>query len=335
MNEFVFTTEKVLKKGDVKLKVLTDGIDLKQRFEVNPIMLFNHDYSKPIGKWANVRKEGKKIVGTPVFDDIQLARDIESQVENNTLKSVSIGIDIIEAEMIKGILVIKKSVLLEVSIVSIPANTDAKKIEFSLENSITFSQNGKEVDISQIKYDMDLEKVTAELAEKKVELKNANALSLSYEKDIDKLKEEAKIKDAKIAALEASNEKLNLSNENNTSEVERLKQEIETIKLTAENEKKEEAFNKALARNKALADKKESLMKLSYELLVSMLDIAAPERASLSAEIEKNKSKTENTDTNYLKFKNSIVEGNVELFKKEYGEDLYNKYLEKFETENN
>ena len=73
-------------------------------------------------------------------------------------------------------------------------------------------------------------------------------------------------------------------------------------------------------------------MKLSYDLLVSMLDIAAPETVSLSAEIEKNKSKSENTDTKYLEFKEAALNGQLTKFKAD-NPNNFDKYKEMYENE--
>ena len=59
-------------------------------------MLYNHnDWSRPIGRWENIRIEGGKILADPVFDMEDKREnggaEIASQVERDFIRMASIG----------------------------------------------------------------------------------------------------------------------------------------------------------------------------------------------------------------------------------------------------
>lgn len=123
---FVLSDESVNSYGFV---VLTDGVDTSA-FEHNPVMLYMHNRDgNVIGRWENIRKEDKRLLGDAVFDDsTELAATVKKQVEKGFLRSVSIGIEQIATEELNGVQTITKSRLIEVSIVDIPSNENAVKL---------------------------------------------------------------------------------------------------------------------------------------------------------------------------------------------------------------
>lgn len=124
-NTFVISDESVNSYGYI---VKTDGIDTTA-FERNPVMLYMHERKTVVGRWENIRKEGKRLLADAVFDEsTELGRTVKQQVENGFLRSASIGVDIVEEKEINGVRTITKSVLFEVSIVDIPANQNALKL---------------------------------------------------------------------------------------------------------------------------------------------------------------------------------------------------------------
>ena len=106
------------------------GIDLS-RFEKNPVMLYNHDPLKVIGKWEDVQVvealTGHTVLtATPVFDkDDPFAAEIARKVEDGFIKGCSMGMMVVEMSRSKGIDTASKTILLEASIVSIPADENA------------------------------------------------------------------------------------------------------------------------------------------------------------------------------------------------------------------
>lgn len=122
---FVISDESVNSYGYI---VKTDGIDTTA-FERNPVMLYMHERKTVVGRWENIRKDGKRLLADAVFDEsTELGRTVKQQVENGFLRSASIGVDIVEEKDINGVRTITKSVLFEVSIVDIPANKNALKL---------------------------------------------------------------------------------------------------------------------------------------------------------------------------------------------------------------
>ncbi len=86
---FVLHDESVNTYG---FRMLTAGADLTE-FQKNPVMLLNHnDYSLPIGRWENIRKQGSQILADPVFNlKDERGKQVAQQVADNFLRAVSIG----------------------------------------------------------------------------------------------------------------------------------------------------------------------------------------------------------------------------------------------------
>lgn len=89
---FVLHDESINTQG---FRMLTAGCDLTE-FKKNPVMLYNHnDWSRPIGRWENIRIEGGKILADPVFDMEDKREnggaEIASQVERDFIRMASIG----------------------------------------------------------------------------------------------------------------------------------------------------------------------------------------------------------------------------------------------------
>jgi len=142
---FVVSDESVNKYG---YRVLTEGIDLSE-FEKNPVMLFNHhrsdDYTGktdllPVGRWDNIRKDDKnRLLMDAVIDTSDdLGKKMISKIQQGMLNAASIGIGVIELSNDPDLILadqtrptIKRSVLQEVSIVDIPANKNAMRLNFA------------------------------------------------------------------------------------------------------------------------------------------------------------------------------------------------------------
>ena len=121
---FVVSDESVNSYG---FTVLTDGIDLS-RFEKNPIMFYQHDSQKVIGKWENVRKEGNQLLADAVFDtESELGKEVSRKVEQGFLKATSLGISFQRTDLSSDNK-LSKCLLHEISIVSIGSNHNALKL---------------------------------------------------------------------------------------------------------------------------------------------------------------------------------------------------------------
>ena len=141
---------KAIEEGDGELRIAgyasTDSMDRQsdrilssawtrgglRNYEINPILLFNHDYNRPIGKVIEMStdKRGLRIKGVIS----KSAGEIYDLVKEGVLSTFSVGFLVKDADYDKSAdgLIVKDAELLEVSVVSVPANQDAT---FSLAKS--------------------------------------------------------------------------------------------------------------------------------------------------------------------------------------------------------
>ena len=127
--EFILSTETKDRDGDI---IRSKGWDLDQ-FRKNPVALFGHNHSKPIGTWENVRIEGKRLIGKLKLAAAGTSAEIDtirSLVEQKILKAVSVGFMPLEYDFLedKSGIDFKKTALHECSLVSVPANPQALAI---------------------------------------------------------------------------------------------------------------------------------------------------------------------------------------------------------------
>ena len=121
-------------------RVLTSGIDLTQ-YQKNPVLLWMHRRSyngkdMPIGRMENLRIDGDRLIGTPVFDENdEFAKQIASKWENGFLRMASAGSEIVETSdapehLLQGQTraTITRCKLEEVSIVDIGGNDEALQL---------------------------------------------------------------------------------------------------------------------------------------------------------------------------------------------------------------
>lgn len=134
--EFVLTNDDINRYG---FRVLTKGIDIKS-FLKNPVMFLNHDRRiLPIGKWVDIQKKTDCILAKPEYDeDDELAMKVKGKEEKGILNAVSIGFDVLSiSEDQKDLMpgqarpTVTKSELLECSIVDIPGNRGAIKLNYN------------------------------------------------------------------------------------------------------------------------------------------------------------------------------------------------------------
>jgi HK97 family phage prohead protease len=100
-----------------------------ERFKNNPVMLYEHDPEKVIGRWENIRIEKNRLVATPVFDtDDPLGKETARKVENNFLRAASVGIIPLNMEYVNDEYVMTECEQVEASIVSIPSDAGAVRL---------------------------------------------------------------------------------------------------------------------------------------------------------------------------------------------------------------
>lgn len=140
---FVILDSSVLTNG---IRVMVAGVDIEQ-FKKNSVLLFDHnDWSLPIGRVDNVRKENDQILGDVVFDYEDEDKDVKrviGKVERGFINACSPGL--VDLEGTDDVLyrldgqdnvTITKCRLREVSIVAIGKNHNALRL---------FDRDGKEI----------------------------------------------------------------------------------------------------------------------------------------------------------------------------------------------
>ena len=136
--EFVLSDDTIDRYGDV---IEADGWDLSW-FRKNPVALFGHNSSFPIGTWSNLRVEGGKLLGRlnlAARGTSQRIDELIALVEQGILRAVSVGFQPIESEPIEGSKMggrrYLRQELLETSLVSVPANPAALAVAKGLDIS--------------------------------------------------------------------------------------------------------------------------------------------------------------------------------------------------------
>ena len=134
---FIVSDESVNVYGTI---LSTQGIEL-QDFLRNPVMYFNHNRDKGvIGRWENLRRDGNTLLADAVFDTkSELGAKVARQVQDGFLRSASVGFEAIETEIVDGVTIVTRSKLREISIVDIPANTNAVKLSMLKNKIITLN----------------------------------------------------------------------------------------------------------------------------------------------------------------------------------------------------
>lgn len=120
------------KKNSYGFHVETAGIDLKERFEGNPVCLNDHNNSTKavLGTWdfASLKIENGNLSMIPEFDTEDTdGKEVVRKVLAGKLKGCSMGIMFDPKDMVNenGKLILKKCVLFEVSIVAVPSNANS------------------------------------------------------------------------------------------------------------------------------------------------------------------------------------------------------------------
>lgn len=118
----VASSETKDRHGDI---VKQDGWDLKG-FKDNPVLLFMHDHTKPIGKatkvWVDTAGKAKLMFKGVISSATEEARAAKQLMQEGILRSFSVGFMPLEMDGDT----ITKSELHEISLVSVGANADAR-----------------------------------------------------------------------------------------------------------------------------------------------------------------------------------------------------------------
>lgn len=129
--EYILNDESVVNSHGF---VLLNAAGRFERYNANPVMLFNHEADKLIGQMTGLRVEGTKLIGTPSFDEEDtLAVKCKRQGEKGFLKGCSPGIILHAVELRvtpdgEERITVTDWTLCEVSLVSVPSNQNALRL---------------------------------------------------------------------------------------------------------------------------------------------------------------------------------------------------------------
>lgn len=128
MKEFLLSDESLNSHGFI---VRTKGINM-ERFRRNPVMFVNHQRDKGVaGRWENLRIQGNKVYGTPVFDDAhEPGKTAREQVEAGFMNGASIGVRNVRMEFVNGVETVVECELFEVSVCDIPSNKNTIQLYY-------------------------------------------------------------------------------------------------------------------------------------------------------------------------------------------------------------
>ena len=109
-----------------------------ENFGNNPIILFNHDYNRPIGRATGLETDDRGLKLTANIS--KSAGDVTNLVKEGILRAFSVGFRVKDADYIEETdgLKISDAELFEISVVSVPANQAAT---FSVAKSFDTHQN--------------------------------------------------------------------------------------------------------------------------------------------------------------------------------------------------
>ena len=112
---------------------------LKSQTGRDVLCLWQHDTNQPVGKWAQLRMEGDKLVADLVLAKTNLGNMIRALLDVGTPLCASVGFKGKGKNNAKGGVDFSEISLLETSIVSVPCNADAMQIakSFGYENLVS------------------------------------------------------------------------------------------------------------------------------------------------------------------------------------------------------
>jgi HK97 family phage prohead protease/HK97 family phage major capsid protein len=119
-----------------------------ENYRKNPVLLYQHDHSKPIGKAESIRVDKKGIfVEGAVSDAAETLHGVQTLIKDGALKSFSVGFRVKDADYDRtsDTFYIKDLELLEISVVSVPANQESLfSIKKSFEDSASYEEFKKQ-----------------------------------------------------------------------------------------------------------------------------------------------------------------------------------------------
>lgn len=289
-DEYVLNDESVVNSHGF---VLLNAAGRFERYNANPVMLFNHESSNLIGQMTGLRVEGTKLVGKAEYDEEDtLGAKCKRQAKKGILKGCSPGI-IINAVELRTMpdgeerVTVTDWELCEVSLVSVPSNRNALRL---------YTKQGDIIPDDRVKLSVEV-------------LLNINKPN-NNEMDKTILTAEAYIA-LGLKSNEADGKSISAAIMELQSRAEKAEKELEEGRKL----KATELVALAIKEGRITADKKEAFEKLAladFDTAKAVLE-AIPTRESLSGKVIRSTDKTtvsdERKDWTYLKWAKEDPEG--------------------------
>lgn len=114
------------------------GVDL-DAYKRNPVVLFNHDYDRIVGRAVNIQVRGEHLIAEVEWDEEdEFAAGVARKMRQGFLNAASVGFMVQEGQddSERGAFVISRSELVEFSIVAVPSNREALVISRDLRQQV-------------------------------------------------------------------------------------------------------------------------------------------------------------------------------------------------------
>ncbi len=176
----------------------------------NPILLFNHNYNKPIGKATNISFDEKGLLIEGEIIEVESA----NLIKNEVLKAFSVGFMVKDADYDSktDVFVIKEAELYEISVVSVPCNQDAVfSVSKSFKDSTEYSEFKKQfssVDSENLVNTQGSDETNNKKEELKMDLKDIEVMLKNVAAETAKSLLDAQKEEAAIAAKAAEEAKV-------------------------------------------------------------------------------------------------------------------------------
>lgn len=260
------------------------------RFRDNPVMLDAHDSDSclsVIGRWGNLEVVGAQLVCEPEFDtEDEVAKKIMGKVERGFVKGASMGIYILEADMLEmpgygHMPVVTKWELLEASPVPVPSNKASLRL---------YADDRKTI-LKADQVNLSLNKILQNQPDMgKINLSADAAKALGLPREPEESEFNAAIMELSARATKAEKEKGEAVTALNTHKASQATALVDA----------------ALAAGKITADKKESFVKLAtsdFEQAKTILD-SLPSKETFSDKTKQGKTGTspDRDGWNYMRY---------------------------------
>ena len=149
-------------------RIQLSGLNL-DRFKQNPVMLYQHDMERVIGRWENIRIEDNKLLAEAVFDTGDtLGTEVARKVEEGFIKGCSLGLIIEDMIQIGDEWIATRGEVYEASVVSIPSDAGAVVLYDEKRQVLSAEAFYLQFNINQTNNTMDekMKELEAQLAEK-------------------------------------------------------------------------------------------------------------------------------------------------------------------------